>query len=101
MVTAEGLEECSIAVIVTASQDEALALDILLHDFKELAHLVIGLLLAVADVGKGEKWLGAAEAAGKLGQGGMVGDREGARGVEGAGQTLNAKDDVHENAVDV
>jgi hypothetical protein len=31
----------------------------------------------------------------------MVGDREGARGVEGAGQPLDTKDNVYENAVDV
>ena len=81
MVAAERLEERGVAIIVAASQDKESALDVLLHDFKELADLVVGLLLAVADIGEGEKGLGAAEAAAKLGEGGMIGDRKGAGGM--------------------
>jgi hypothetical protein len=101
VVAAERLEECSVTVIVTASQDEALALDVLLHEFKELTHFMISLFLAVANIGEGEKRLGAGESAGKLGQGGIVGNRESTGSMKSPGESLDTKDDVHKNAVDV
>ena len=54
MVAAEGLEEGSVTVIVATSQDEAFALNVLLHEFKELTHFMVGLFLAVANVGECE-----------------------------------------------
>jgi hypothetical protein len=39
---------------VTAGQDEALALNVLLHEFKELTHFMVGLFLAIANIGEGE-----------------------------------------------
>lgn len=62
---------------------------------------MIGLFLAVADISEGEERLSAAETAGKLAQSGIVGNREGARGMKGAGETLDTKDDVDKDGVDV
>lgn len=101
VVAAERLEEGGIAVIVATSEDEAATLDILLHDLEELADLVVCLLFSLADVSEGEKGLGAAEAAAKLAKGGGIGRRKRARGNEGAGQAIEAKDDVDENGLDV
>jgi hypothetical protein len=101
LVAAIRLEEGGVTIIVAAAQDEAAALDVPLHDFKELADFIIGLLFAVADVSEGEKGLGAAETAAKLGQGSIVGDCKDARGIEGLGQPLDAKNHVYENGVDV
>jgi hypothetical protein len=67
VVVAEGLEESGVAIVVTSAQDEASALDIPLHDLKKFADFMVSLLLAVANIGKGEKRLSAAEAATKLG----------------------------------
>jgi hypothetical protein len=100
-VAAVGLEESRKAIVVTSRQYQAPALDILLHDFKELADLVVSLFLAVADIGEGEKRLSTAETATKLAQGSKVGNREGARCMEGAGETLDTKDDVDNDGVDV
>jgi hypothetical protein len=86
---------------MTSRQYQAPALDILLHDFKELANLVVSLFLTVANIGEGEKRLSAAETAAKLAQGSIVGNREGARCMEGAGETLDTKDDVNNDGVDV
>lgn len=101
MVAPEGFQKSGVAIIVAAGQDEASALDIPLHDLKQLAHLMVRLLLAVADVGEGEERLGATETAAKLGQGGIVSDREDARGVEGPRQTLDTEDYMDEYGVDV
>jgi hypothetical protein len=86
---------------VAASEDEAPALDVLLHNFKELADFMISLLLAVANVGEGKEGLGASKAAGKLCQSGVVGDREGVRGMKSPRESLETKDDMDENCVDV
>jgi hypothetical protein len=86
---------------MAASEDETPALDVFLHDFKQLADFMICLLLAVADVGEGKKGLGASKAPGKLCQGGVVGDREGARGMKSPREALETKDDMDENCVDV
>lgn len=101
MAVAERLEKGSVAVIVATGQDERSALDILFHDFEKLANLVIGPLFAVTDVGERVKRLGAAEAAAKLGQGGIVGDWHGAGSMKRPRQSLNAEDDMNENGVDV
>lgn len=82
MVTPERFEKGSVAIIVAAAQDKAPALDVLLHDFEELANFMVGLLLTVTDVGKGKKRLGATETTAELGQGCIVIDRHGAGGMK-------------------
>lgn len=101
MVATIGLEEGGVTVVVAAAQHEAAALDVPLHALKELADLIICLLLAVADVSEREKGLGAAKTAAELGQGPIVGDREDAGTIKSLGQALDIKNDVDINGLDV
>lgn len=101
MVAAIRLKEGGVAIIVAASQDQATTLDVPLHGLKKLADLIICLFFSVADVGEGEKRLGAAEATAELGQGSIVGDWKDAGSIESLGQPLDIKDDMDINGLDV
>lgn len=84
-----------------AAQNKTLALYVSLHDFKEFAHFMVGLLLAAFDVSKAEERLSTAKSTGKLGQDCMIIDRENAGSMKRACEALNVKNDMYENAVDI
>ena len=60
-----GSQKRGVAIVVAGSDDYVGALGIVLHELKHLAHLLVRLLLAAADVDDGEERLGPAKSLGE------------------------------------